>query len=121
MQEISRPKNSRANLDSITNALEDALLDAVVQRHFEFLSWHYHNHHDNDDDGEGSSRSSVARAAAYRKTLQDIEKKKLEMNRQRFWQRIQKTSFELIGVALSILFSYAVNSALQRRHQHHLG
>jgi hypothetical protein len=114
MQEISRPSNDynynntgRAR-DIITNALEDALLDAVVQGHFEFLSWHFHH------DGEEGS-SGVLRAV--RKTMQEIEKKKQHVNQQLFWKRVQKQSLELAGMALSILFSYAVSSALQRRQQ----
>jgi phosphopantothenate---cysteine ligase (ATP) len=122
MQEVSRPNTTggrRVNLESITNALEDALLDAVVQRHFEFLSWHFH-HHDDDEEGSAAAAAAAAVRDGVRKTMQAIEKKKQDMNRQVFWNRVQMASFELVGVALSILFPYAINSALQRRQQHRL-
>jgi phosphopantothenate---cysteine ligase (ATP) len=108
MREISRPNinhNDTGRIMDITNALEDALLDAVVQGHFEFLSWHFHQPH------EGSGVHAV------RKRMQEMEQKKQEAKQQLFWKRVQKTGLELVGVALSILFSYAISSALQRRQQ----
>jgi len=95
MQEIARARGAGGD------SLESAIIDFVVQSHFEFISNNFHE-----------SGSGVAAAKRAQRRL-DQEKKRV--NKQLFWRKAQKVGLEVAGAVLTIWISFAINSALQRR------
>ena len=85
------------------DSLESALLDRVVQSHFEYVSWH----HAPSKDGPGLRAAIRAQQA-----LEETERRK---SREALWHQVRTTGMELIAGIGAALLTYAINAALQRR------
>ena len=83
------------------DALESILVDAVVQAHFEFISWHF------QADGSGVKAALEAQKR--------LEAKKRGLHRAAMWKNAQGLVVEAAGIALALFLSYAINTALHRR------
>ena len=99
MTEVVKARGTGAASD---DSLESAIIDFVVQSHFEFISWNY-----NDENGSG--------VEAARRAQQLLQEEKTKVNKELFWRKVQKIGLEVAGAVLTVSISYAINSALQRR------
>ena len=93
-EEISRPVS--AHVDT----LESAIIDTVVQAHFEFISWNF------------QKEKGVHVARRSQELLQ--EKKRLAQQ-DAFWKRAKGIGLEIAGGIFAVAISYSINAALQRR------
>ena len=98
MDPLTRTSNTTNGITSISDELEDLLLDKVVESHFEFIAWHFSK--------EGAESARQAQRA--------LQKKRREARRNVFWAKWGYYGTELAGWALSFALSYAATMALQR-------
>lgn len=89
--------------DSGMDSLESAIIENVVQAHFEFISWHF------NVDGSG--------AKAMQRAHEKLIEKKNQVRKALFWNKFKSIGLEVAGAFLTLGISYAINSALQRRRQ----
>ncbi|GAX19759.1 phosphopantothenate-cysteine ligase [Fistulifera solaris] len=93
-EEISRPASAQVD------TLESAIIDSVVQAHFEYISW----------DFKMENGVSIAR-----RSHELLQEKKRQAQRNAFWKRIKGIGLEVAGGILAVAISYSINVALQRR------
>ena len=91
-KEINRPRNSD------TDALEEALMDFVVEQHFDYISRHW------SDGTEAAIRNH--------KRLQE---KKRQVQRDMFWKRVRTETLALAGPLIGGLLTYTITSLLRNR------
>lgn len=89
---ISRPKNSD------TDALEEALLNFVVEQHFDFVSRNW------NDGTEAAIRNHVR-----------LQEKKRQVQRELFWKRLRTEALGLVGPLIGGILTYAITSLLRNR------
>lgn len=97
LREISRPKSSEAD------ALEEALMDFVVEQHFDYISQHWN--------GQTSHLSGTEAAIRTHELLQE---KKQRVESEIFWKRFRNGALQLSGSAVGALLTYAISSFLQK-------
>lgn len=97
MEKISKPRSSESD------ALEELIIESVVQTHFEYIS----------SSCNGSFDKSGAEAVL--RAHEELEKKKREVQREIFWKQTKTTGLEWAGVVAGAVLSYAVSSALRKR------
>lgn len=85
------------------DSLENQLVDTVIQAHFDYISKSCNGTFDK------AGMEAVMKARA------QVEEKKKQLEREIFWEKVQKTSLEWAGVAAGALLSYVVSSALRKR------
>lgn len=93
-EEISRPASAQVD------TLESAIIDKVVQAHFEFISWNF-------------QKEIGVRVAQRSQEL--LQEKKRKVQRDAFWKRAKGIGLEVAGGVLALVISYSINAALQRR------
>lgn len=86
---------------SAADSLESAIIDFVVQSHFEFISYHGYF----EEDG---MKSALQRRA-------ELEEKKRRLQRQAFQKQVKQHTLAIAAAAIAVLLSSAINSALQKR------
>ena len=96
--DINRPRGSD------TDVLESMIIDFVVQSHFYYISTQING---SLDDKTGTS--------AVLEAQHRLREKKKEVDRQIFWNQVQKVGLEWVGIALGCGLSYLLSSALRRR------
>ena len=97
MQEIARPKSSE------TDILEGMIIENVVHAHFEYIS----NSLSGSNDKSGTA--SIMRAQS------ELRRKKKNMERELFWNQVQKVALDWAGVFAGAALSYAISAALRKR------
>jgi len=97
MQEISRPKSSEVEV------LEGMIIEHVVQTHFDYISTSLSGSSDK------SGTTSIMRARL------ELKQKKKNIERELFWNQIQKVALDWAGVFAGAAFSYVISAALRRR------
>jgi hypothetical protein len=97
MQEISRPKSSEAEV------LEGMIIESVVQTHFEYISISLSGSFDK------SGTESIMRAQL------ELKQKKKNIERELFWNQVQKVALDWAGVFAGAALSYAISAALRQR------
>jgi phosphopantothenate-cysteine ligase len=96
MKVIDRPKSS--DLD----ALEEALLDFVVEQHFAYISRHWN----------GPNASTTEAAIRNHERLQE---KKRQVQRELFWKRVRTETLALAGPLIGAVLTYSITSLLRNR------
>jgi phosphopantothenate-cysteine ligase len=89
---ISRPRNND------TDALEEALLDFVVERHFDFVSRNW------NDGTEAAIRNHEL-----------LQEKKRKVKRDMFWKRVKNEILALAGPVVGGVLTYSIMSVLRSR------
>lgn len=89
---ITRPRNSD------TDALEEALLDFVVEQHFDFISRHW-------SDGTETAIRNHER----------LQEKKRQVQRDMFWKRVKTETLGLVGPLIGAVLTYSITSLLRNR------
>jgi len=89
---ITRPRNSD------TDTLEEALLDFVVEQHFDFISRHW------TDGTEAAIRNH-----------ERLQEKKRKVQRDMFWKRVKNESLALVGPLIGAVLTYSITYALRNR------
>jgi tRNA U34 5-methylaminomethyl-2-thiouridine-forming methyltransferase MnmC len=84
------------------DSLETAIIDFVVQSHFEFIS----------NQGYWQEESGM-KSALQRQT--ELQEKKRRLQRQAFQAKMQQHALTIAGTVLAVALSSAINAALQRR------
>jgi len=97
MQELSRPKSSESEV------LEGMIIESVVQTHFEYISTSLSGSFDK------SGTESIMRAQL------ELKQKKKNIERELFWNQVQKVALDWAGVFAGAALSYAISAALRRR------
>jgi phosphopantothenate-cysteine ligase len=93
-EEISRPASGHVD------TLESAIVDSVVQAHFEYISWNY----------QREKGVNIAR-----RSQELLQEKKRQGQRDAFWKRVKGIGLEVAGGIVAVAISYSINAALQRR------
>ncbi len=93
-EEISRPASAQVD------TLESAIIDSVVQAHFEYISWNF----------QKEKGVNVAR-----RSQELLQEKKRQAQRDAFWKRVKGIGLEVAGGIVAVAISYSINAALQRR------
>lgn len=88
---------------SDTDSLETALMEVVIQSHFEFISLHF--------------QRNLAGVQAAQDVHTSLANKKRVVQRQLFRNHARNVGIQCIASALAFFFSYQINSQLQRRIQ----
>lgn len=112
-QQVKNPSNSKdwsftevtrsATSAEINNTLESAIIDCVVQSHFEFISYHFQAARDSI----GLKASEKARSA--------LAVKQRKAQRDRFMKRAVDVGMEIAGAVIALALSYTINTVLRRR------
>ncbi len=97
------PMHSIVKLSGDPDSLENQLVDMVIEAHFEYIS--------NSCNGTFDRGGMEAVMRAH----DEVERKKRQMEKEAFWERVQQISLEWAGIAAGALLSYAVSSALRQR------
>ncbi len=97
LEEIVKPRSSDQD------SLESSIIDFVVQAHFEFISYHF-----------ASSGSSSGLGASQRAQKMLLDQKR-RVQRDKIYRQVRATVLDWTGVVASVLLSYYINMALQRR------
>ncbi|KAL3945427.1 MAG: hypothetical protein SGBAC_000480 [Bacillariaceae sp.] len=97
MHDLVKPRNSEAD------ALENMIVESVVQTHFEYIS---------TSSEVGMDRSGTQ---AVIRANDDLSEKRRKLERDLFWEQAKTTGLEWAGVAAGCLISYAVSTALRNR------
>jgi len=85
------------------DSLEEQLVDVVIQGHFEYVS------HSCQGTFDKAGIDAILLAHEER------EEKKKQWEREIFWEKVQQTGLEWMGVVLGALLSYGISAALKRR------
>ena len=88
-------------MQSVEDSLDSAIIDFVVQSHFEYISWHFHT--------DGSGVKAAERAQKI------LAERKRQVHSELFWKRIQKTGLDVFGAILAVGISYSINAVLRQR------
>eukprot|EP00533_Pseudo-nitzschia_delicatissima_P003839 CAMPEP_0116101712 /NCGR_PEP_ID=MMETSP0327-20121206/12955_1 /TAXON_ID=44447 /ORGANISM="Pseudo-nitzschia delicatissima, Strain B596" /LENGTH=468 /DNA_ID=CAMNT_0003593689 /DNA_START=104 /DNA_END=1507 /DNA_ORIENTATION=- len=97
MNEITRPKSSE------TEVLEGMIIENVVQTHFEYISTSLSGSNDK------SGTESIMKAQL------ELKQKKKEIERELFWNQVQKVALDWAGVLAGAALSYVISAALRKR------
>jgi hypothetical protein len=97
MVEISKPTSSEVD------ALEVMIMEHVVQAHFEYISC------------SSSGSFDKSGTAAVLKAHKELERKKRQVEREAFWNKVQNFALEWAGVAIGAALSYMISGALRRK------
>jgi hypothetical protein len=97
MQEISRPKLSEAEV------LESMIIERVVQTHFEYISTSL------------SGRMDKSGTASIMQAQLELKQKQKSIQRELFWNQVQKVALDWAGVFAGAALSYAISAALRKR------
>jgi hypothetical protein len=101
-QEISRPQQQYAAGDA-QDSLESAIIDVVVQSHFEYISF------------QGYEEGSSAGIEAAMQRQNDLQEKKRQLRRQALVRNIQEHAMTVAGAVIAVLVSTTISSVLQQR------
>lgn len=94
MKQIDRPK--RLELD----ALEEALLDFVVEQHFAYISRHWN--------GTSTTEAAI-------RNHERLQQKKRQVQRDLFWKRVRTETLGLAGPLIGAVVTYSITSLLRNR------
>jgi len=97
LEEIVKPRSSDQD------SLESSIIDFVVQAHFEFISFHF---------ASSGSSSGLEASQRVQKMLLD---QKHRVQRDKLYRQVRGMVLDWAGVVASVLLSYYINVALQRR------
>jgi phosphopantothenate-cysteine ligase len=100
------------------DALEDAMVSHVVEKHFEYIA----NHFLVDENGDGSESNGVlprtalmAGAEAAARHNEYLKEKKRQLQNDLYWKRVRDNTLTVAGHALGMYLTYVASSALQKR------
>ena len=97
MKQLTKPRGTLQTNHS--DALEDLIIEEVIQSHFEYISVANQNH------------GSDAVLAAH----EQLEQERRRLQKKLFWKQIKATGMEWGGVLLGCGLSYVISSALRKR------
>ena len=100
--EVSKPPPQHYAAAEAQDSLESAIIDVVVQSHFEYIS-------NSGFDKQGAGMESAKKRQA------SLEDKRRRMQRQAFIDQVKGHGMTIAGTVLAVILSSAINSALQRR------
>ena len=109
--EVAKPPQQHYAASEAQDSLESAIIDFVVQSHFEYIS----NSGLMDPQQETSSGSAVTGMEAAKRRLAALEDAKRRQQRQAFLQQVKGHAMTIAGTVIAVVLSSAINSALQRR------
>ena len=100
------------------DALEDAMISHVVEKHFEYIA----NHFSIDENGDGNESNGVlprtalmAGAEAAARHNEYLKEKKRQLQNDLYWKRVRDNTLTVAGHALGMYLTYVASSALQKR------
>mmetsp|Transcript_17130 Transcript_17130/g.20563 ORF Transcript_17130/g.20563 Transcript_17130/m.20563 type:complete len:165 (+) Transcript_17130:418-912(+) len=100
-------KKSPGGTPGSVDALEEALLDFVVQQHFDYISRHWN--------GQTSQLSGTEAAI---RTHERLQEKKRQIERDLFWKKFQNVGLEVAGTLVGVGITWTISSILaQRMHR----
>lgn len=100
--DVHKPAQQHYAAAEAQDSLESAIIDVVVQSHFEFIS-----NRGFEEQGPGIESARQRQA--------ELQDKKKQMQREAFLLQIKGHAVTIAGTVIAVLLSSAINSALQRR------
>lgn len=120
MVEIRKPSSSDHNNDpNDPDALESAIVDYVVQSHFEYISNNYSPTGNTTTTASAASNTNTNTNTNIRNAAQQVanrmREKKRSQQRAALYQQVKSVGMEVLGAVLAVGLSYIINTALQQR------
>jgi len=102
LHEISKPPQQHYAASEAQDSLESAIIDFVVQAHFEYIS------------NSGYAEQGAGLESAMKRQA-DLEQKRRSLSRQAFMNQMKGHAATIAGTVIAVVLSSMINSALQRR------
>ena len=103
---------------SSADALEDAIISHVIEKHFEYIANYYLMGNDDENDavnGVMPRTALMAGAEAAARHNEYLRDKKRQLQNELYWKRVRDNTLNVAGHALGMYISYWASTALQKR------